>query len=348
MLSIRKKKIAIEEEGHQYASNGTISVEWSNSRSGHVHHPFSMGHRAEGGDYDSLRDAAGLVAHSTLAALSADVYRETRGPRLPADWERALVSSDCGLGVDGFGAALYIRLDHGRTVTTPSAGVVAFRGTENVKNMQSDAYLILMEVPLHLQLALQFVAEVRKFLPTSVPLTFTGHSLGACVAACCGYLERSDAIVFDSPGERPWLEKMGHDDFSRARCGHIVSYVAGPNAVNTLHAHVGIMIEVRTLSEQDWAAPVPDPLDAMPRMLRMGLNYMLPNAAKEFAREQLVFLDRQWRSHEMRQFLHIFAEGEPAHQLLVHRWPHVSSSPPREFLFLFFLFSFLFFSLPTM
>ncbi len=139
-------------------------------------------------------------------------------------------SVDLGMALEGFGAALY-------GCELPAAAVVAFRGTVNLANMQSDVYLFFVEAPLHLRLALEFCDLAHTWLrdhqhPGRHSLAFTGHSLGAAVALCCAYTRQAAAVTFDSPGERTLLERMGHTDFSAARCSRLVSYLAEPNAVS--------------------------------------------------------------------------------------------------------------------
>ena len=61
--------------------------------------------------------------------------------------------------------------------------------TINQQNMLSDVYLFFMEVPLHLRLAFIFTRLAREHLAATgfgdFAVSFTGHSLGACIAVCC-------------------------------------------------------------------------------------------------------------------------------------------------------------------
>ena len=104
---------------------------------------------------------------------------------------------------------------------------------------------------MHLEMALEFCEWAQSWLqqqrhPGRHTIMYTGHSLGAAVAACCAYMLSGEAVVFDSPGERRLLERMGYTDFSPARCRDIVAYVAEPNVVNTLLPTVaGTVVQAR-------------------------------------------------------------------------------------------------------
>ncbi|MGV2433243.1 MAG UNVERIFIED_CONTAM: tetratricopeptide repeat protein [Rickettsiaceae bacterium] len=98
--------------------------------------------------------------------------------------------------------------------------------------------------------------ELRNSQFPEFTLSFTGHSLGAWLAALSVYYAQAEfgdkiskAVTFDGPGAKDMIEQMaaagtirgrGEDGFN-IKDLDIISYVAPPNIVNCTNSHVGTL-----------------------------------------------------------------------------------------------------------
>lgn len=205
-----------------------------------------------------LKELLGLVPHADYARLSAEVYRAGRdaAPRLPAGWEVLVTAAGLGLDKEGYGAVAYVH--HGsRNV------VVAQRGTDSEEAVLADVYLMLLETPLHYELASEFSEAVgrtmdrRGLSAAAYTVSYTGHSLGAILAAREAFRRDCPAVTFDSPGALPLLQQLQQlegtegTEGTAAPAGQLekwrrlyTTYLSTPNLANTLHRHVGNVFQV--------------------------------------------------------------------------------------------------------
>lgn len=85
------------------------------------------------------------------------------------------------------------------------------------------------------------IKNIRKSLP-DFDITFTGHSLGAVMAELCACRFNMVAITYESPGCRPLV--IDNPPYTRESYQHIQTFLAAPNAINSLHEHIGKIAQV--------------------------------------------------------------------------------------------------------
>lgn len=164
-------------------------------------------------------------------------------------WEVFAQSGDFGLNQEGYAAAAYL-------CRVSRSVVIAQRGTADEGGVYTDVFLFFVEVPYHIHLAAEFTACVEAKLSEAglregTRITYTGHSLGAVIAACCACREGRYAVTFDSPGEAPLLEKLLPDRNLASLRQHVLCFVSKPNLANTLHDHVGTLVRLVTHVDDD-------------------------------------------------------------------------------------------------
>ncbi|MCD8525334.1 MAG: DUF2974 domain-containing protein [Gammaproteobacteria bacterium] len=149
---------------------------------------------------------------------------------LPDSWERAAFFENAsGLGISIFNSR--------REQKT----VIAFRGTQNLQNLVSDAQ-ILLQWPISVaEQAKQFYQQSHHLCYSDI--TFTGHSLGGALASSMALEYGISAIIFDSPGFYSHAQTM---PYFRRHEALIYNLVGQPNLVNTCHQHVGTLLFVNT------------------------------------------------------------------------------------------------------
>lgn len=183
------------------------------------------------------------------AVLSQQVYRNPDKMQLPAGWKVYLTSGDVSDKTGYFGVAF--QNEHTSTI------VVAHRGTEpdhGLKELFTDLKqdmigIIQQQITLHEANACTFAQKViRNAIAFGYKVSFTGHSLGGCLAQICAYEAakqqyETHAVVFDSPGVRDIMEKHQPRILGQKRINlnslDITVFLSAPNLVNTCHTHLG-------------------------------------------------------------------------------------------------------------
>lgn len=336
----------------------------------------------------AFKELVGVVPHSDYARLSAHVYvfaqgadnhlgrGEGRCSFLPPGWEVLVCAGDFGLDKEGYGAVAYLNR-RSRSV------VVAQRGTANEEGVYADVYMMLLETPLHYELASEFCGCVREevdrlqsqqlsqqqhqaqsgtpdnstdllksddpeddhaasVLPYSI--SYTGHSLGAVLAARQAFLGQAVAVTFDCPGSRPLLQQLaGPGAGARERLDlwaatAYVTYLSKPNLANTLFPHLGTVLHVISESRKDHDHGRVQRLSHLfngsgsfqwrdPKAWILGAAAKsLPEALDLSAGAKINYLLRHKNRHEMRFFANAFqvdesgVSADPQLQM-VDRWP---------------------------
>ncbi len=132
-------------------------------------------------------------------ALASDVYNDSAPEhQLNGGWQRAFTSAEVpGLGDRGFYGAVYKR-----TIDGKDEHVIAFRGMDDIRDLDDVAELVLGTAPGQLSDAYRFAMEAAqklKFNPASAE--YIGHSMGGYLSKAVGLLNGSQKIMaFNSPG----------------------------------------------------------------------------------------------------------------------------------------------------
>ncbi len=202
-----------------------------------------------------------MPTHYEYAVMSREVYNKDGGTP-PDGW--TVRKPYYPKNYWGLGVAIYQK---GRIA---SEYVIAFRGTHSLlKNAAADIGLFFGQIPPgtfddkmiadhrreagHLRTILEGILIYIKTFGSGANVSYTGHSLGGCMAEIRACHENKKAVTFDSPGceallERPQIE-WGNGN---SRCylspwrvePNITSYLSAPNPINTLHKHVGTKIRL--------------------------------------------------------------------------------------------------------
>ncbi|KPI83381.1 hypothetical protein ABL78_7580 [Leptomonas seymouri] len=190
-----------------------------------------------------------LPSHGTYAALAAHVYGAGAPDTaiqvvLPDGWEILLQCSALHLDCEGYFAVAYI---HRRSHHC----IIAQRGTSEVLGLRAGVWMYFEQPTIQFFLAEQFSKAVRHTLANMDGgcsgewfLTYTGHSLGAVIAACRAVEEWTLAVTFESPGARAFIEKILDSSDGVDVC--TVNYLRAPNPINTLKPHCGYCIVIPT------------------------------------------------------------------------------------------------------
>jgi len=105
---------------------------------------------------------------NSLRSQNACYYRGQTGV---GDWRRAVAYGDPDKG--GFFAALY---------TKGTLAVLAYRGTDDLWDIGSDAEILLGQIPWQLPDAQLAMSRTKRGLQRNASIAITGHSLGGALA----------------------------------------------------------------------------------------------------------------------------------------------------------------------
>jgi hypothetical protein len=249
-------------------------------------------------------------------------------PHAPTQgWELLCTASEFELNQEGYSAAAYLARE---TQTV----VIAQRGTADEGGVYTDVFLFFTEVPYHIHLAAAFTACVERRLAAlgleRCSISYTGHSLGAVIAACCACREGRYAVTFDSPGEAPLVQRLlpGRDLASLHQ--HVLCFVSKPNLANTLHAHVGALLRLATSVDSDWnVVKVRRATEFYAKgqtwvnqwLVIPTLRMNLPQSLDENLGTKINYLLRHRDRHIMRLFKQTFRASEHPPCERVVRWP---------------------------
>lgn len=207
---------------------------------------------------DDVRNVP-LVPHFVYALLSEHVYNDPDRRPLPPDWSVLMTCAEVDLDREGYFAVAYVnkRLRH---------CIIAERGTSDALGIRAGVWMYFDEPTIQFSLAEQFSKLVRLRLsltqqtevvegnpqqlhsrgPSTVLqpylISYTGHSLGAVLAACRACAEHTYAITFESPGCKTFVEKTMHP--FRADDVDIITYLRSPNPINTLKPQCGYLVQL--------------------------------------------------------------------------------------------------------
>jgi hypothetical protein len=205
-------------------------------------------------------DAANLpiVPHYVYALLSEHVYNEMDRRPLPPGWKQFMSCDEVQLDKEGYYATAYVNeaLEH---------CIIAERGTSDALGIRAGVWMYFDEPTIQFSLAEQFskLVRLRLALTRGSPsasddspyvISYTGHSLGAVLAACRACAEHTFAITFESPGCKAFVEKTMYP--FRADDVDIITYLRSPNPINTLRPQCGYLVQLPTTHTVDVLAPV--------------------------------------------------------------------------------------------
>ncbi|CUI11637.1 Hypothetical protein, putative [Bodo saltans] len=183
-----------------------------------------------------------LVPHFVYALLSEHVYNDPDRRPLPAEWSILMTCADVDLDREGYFAAAYVNETLGHCI-------IAERGTSDVLGVRAGVWMYFDEPTIQFSLSEQFSKQVRLRLSLTKErsgrkyfISYTGHSLGAVLAACRACAEHTYAITFESPGCKTFVEKTMHP--FRADDVDIITYLRAPNPINTLKPQCGYLVQL--------------------------------------------------------------------------------------------------------
>jgi hypothetical protein len=183
-----------------------------------------------------------LVTHFVYALLSEHVYNDPDRRPLPAEWSVLMTCADVDLDREGYFAAAYVNETLGHCI-------IAERGTSDVLGVRAGVWMYFDEPTIQFSLSEQFSKQVRLRLSLTKEragrkyfISYTGHSLGAVLAACRACAEHTYAITFESPGCKTFVEKTMHP--FRADDVDIITYLRAPNPINTLKPQCGYLVQL--------------------------------------------------------------------------------------------------------
>ncbi|EPY35639.1 hypothetical protein STCU_01035 [Strigomonas culicis] len=218
-----------------------------------------------------------LVPPSTYAALSAHTYQLNDGTRkeatktaagsapkgakgptavhkkvpassegLPKGWQVLLDCSSFNLNREGYFAVAYVN-------RAARHCIIAQRGTYEVLGLRAGVWVYFDEITIQFCLAKEFSHQVHQNLQRHITtgeewvVSYTGHSLGAVIAATRAVEEGTFAVTFESPGTRKFFEQVVGSD-PRALDAALLTYLSPPNPINTLKPHCGCLVMVPSLA----------------------------------------------------------------------------------------------------
>ncbi|RNF06995.1 hypothetical protein TraAM80_03606 [Trypanosoma rangeli] len=274
-----------------------------------------------------------LIPHSVYARLSLHVYGKPNGPPVPSPWEVLLTATDLGLDKEGYFGVAYInkKLRH---------CIIAQRGTTNALSLRAGVWTYFDERTILFGLARQFSKQVRLFLSVThgeTPewfISYTGHSLGAVLAACRSVEEHTYAITFESPGCKNFIEKTMSP--LKADDADIITYLRSPNPINSLRPQCGYVVQIPVESEESASLQprvvsssmlrlpsIPSPQEfirgQMPRVVGIPDIQQYVGKIGPLLREML---EHTQQVHTMTAILvHFEGNDEPSNGRVVLRWP---------------------------
>ena len=283
-----------------------------------------------------------LVPHITYATLCEHVYNEPDRRPIPKGW-RALMSCDeVHLDKEGYYATAYINEEIKHCI-------IAERGTSDALGIRAGVWMYFDEPTIQFALAEQFSKLVRlrlSLIKTSIPsrslnvasssgpyvISYTGHSLGAVLAACRACAEHTYAITFESPGCRQFVEKTMHP--FRADDADIITYLRPPNPINTLKPQCGYLVQLPYVGpppgvkkppvKTSFAASLPNPQDYLRSKL---LEKSIPELGQYLSKVEPIIkelVEHTQQVHSIANIVSDFERGEnpePSNQDVVLQWP---------------------------
>ncbi|CCW59691.1 unnamed protein product [Phytomonas sp. EM1] len=183
-----------------------------------------------------------IVPHVIYATLSAHVYNDVQHiTPLPDGWEVFRTCASYNLDREGFFAIAYLHYSHRRCI-------IAERGTSEVLGLRAGVWVYFEKPTIQFYLAEQFSKQVSVDLSMVYDddrwhISYTGHSLGAVIAAHRAVEEKTFAITFESPGAQEFISKISRHHTIDS---NIVTYLRGPNPINTLRPQCGYLLMIPT------------------------------------------------------------------------------------------------------
>ncbi|CBH10144.1 hypothetical protein, conserved [Trypanosoma brucei gambiense DAL972] len=274
-----------------------------------------------------------LVSHYVYALLSLHVYGIADAPPLPKPWNLHLTAAELGLDKDGYFAASYINEELRHCI-------IAHRGTADALSLRSGVWYYFNERTILFSLAQQFSKQVRIHLSATKGegegewfISYTGHSLGAVLAACRAVEDRAPAITFESPGCKLFIENTLYQH--KADDGDIITYLREPNPINTLRPHCGYIVQLHPIQDDAVAAQAGAAVASKPRLAAIfnaqeavrGLFQRaagIPDIQHYLGKiEPLIreMVEHTQQAHSMSSVLRHFKENEEPLAYAVLRWP---------------------------
>lgn len=197
-----------------------------------------------------------LVSHFAYARFCEWVYKDPgQRPLPPGGWSVLLDASECRLDREGYYGCAFVN-DRLRSC------VIAQRGTTTAEGLRAGIWVYFDEQTIQFHLAAQFSKLVRLRLqmrrpgclpeddmsdlaagPNSIyTISYTGHSLGAVLAACRAAEEHTHAVTFESPGCKKFVEQTMHP--FKAEDVDVITYLRNPNPINSLKPHCGFLVQL--------------------------------------------------------------------------------------------------------
>jgi hypothetical protein len=243
-------------------------------------------------------EALPIVPHVIYAILSEYVYEEPDRRPLPHGWRQLLDARECGLDREGYFAAAFVH-DALRVC------VVAQRGTDGLDGLRAGIWVYFDEPTIQFHLAEQFSKQVRLRLDLAtggiglvvapaapeggVPavdvtqpytVSYTGHSLGAVLAACRAAAEQTFAVTFESPGCKAFVEKTMSP--FRAEDIDVITYLRHPNPINTLKPQCGYLVQLPFIGD----SLTPEQVAALKQRRAAAWNNAVARAGNALTRVQ--------------------------------------------------------------
>ncbi|EAN92675.1 hypothetical protein C3747_357g14 [Trypanosoma cruzi] len=274
-----------------------------------------------------------LIPHSVYASLSLHVYGNPDAPPIPSPWEVLLTATNVNLDKEGYFGIAYINKELRHCI-------IAQRGTTNALSLRAGVWTYFGERNILFSLARQFSKQVRLYLSVTrgeTPewfISYTGHSLGAVLAACRSVEERTYAITFESPGCKTFIEKTMSP--LKAEDANIITYLRSPNPINSLRPQCGYVVQIPLESEQSnllqprtvpssilRLPSIPSPQEfirgQVPRVVGIPDIQQYVGKIEPLLREML---EHTQQVHAMVSiFTHFKDDDEPSNEQVVLRWP---------------------------
>ncbi|ORC90257.1 uncharacterized protein TM35_000093070 [Trypanosoma theileri] len=274
-----------------------------------------------------------IVSHRIYAHLALHVYEHPNTPKLPTAWTVFLSAKDLNLDKEGYFAVAYVNHELRHCI-------IAQRGTTNALGMRTGVWTYFDERTIQFSLAQQFSKQVRSYLGLTLGETpewfvsYTGHSLGAVLAACRAVEEQTYAITFESPGCKTFIEKTMSP--LKIEDADIITYLRTPNPINSLRPHCGYIVQIpfesgdknplqpRVVSSSMLRLPsIPTPQEfirgKLPRVVGIPDIQLYVGKIEPLLREMLE--DTQQIHAMIGIFNHFKESDEPSNETVVLRWP---------------------------
>ncbi|CCW67330.1 unnamed protein product [Phytomonas sp. Hart1] len=183
-----------------------------------------------------------IIPHVIYATLSAHVYNNVQHTTpLPDGWGVFRTCASYNLDREGFFAIAYLHYGYRQCV-------IAERGTSEVLGLRAGVWVYFEKPTIQFYLAEQFSKQVRVDLSMVYGddrwhVSYTGHSLGAVIASHRAVEENTFAVTFESPGAQEFINKISKYHTMNT---NIVTYLRGPNPINTLRPHCGYLLTIPT------------------------------------------------------------------------------------------------------